>query len=71
MPQAKLAEAGVSEEDFIEVKIGLFGEDNKDYDQEVANYLLAEEKINQVYQDREKIFKNLEKYDPAKKAHRD
>ena len=71
MLQAKLAEAGVSEEDFIEVKIGLFGEDNKDYDQEVANYLLAEEKINQVYQDREKIFKNLEKYDPAKKAHRD
>lgn len=71
MIQAKLAEAGISEEDFIEIKIGLFGEDNKDYDQEVANYLLAEEKINQVYQDREKIFKNLEKYDPAKKAHRD
>ena len=68
--KAKMQEASITEEDLAAAREKL-GYTDDFRDEQIVNLLVAEEQLNHVYQDREKIFKTLDKYDATKKSNRD
>lgn len=68
--KAKMQEASITEEDLVAAREKL-GYTDDSHDEQIINLLAAEEQLNHIYQDREKIFKTLDKYDATKKSNRD
>ena len=66
-----LAQAEISKEDFELAKKQAQKNETYNSDESLARLMAAEEDLNHVYQNRAKIFKDLEHYDAQKKTHRD